>query len=156
YSPDLLATCVQDEFVAMLPESNACDAAVTVCGNRSLFTHTIRSPRRTRNSGGLYCMFSMTTVCATPVAGRCASAATMSDEPNSATRHGQSSHERIISLGTALAQLRLQLLRHIEVRHECRPHLDQQCLELSVLSARDQSLVQRAQYRLMVGDFVID
>src|SRR5215831_7646580 len=138
----------------MLPESNACDAAVTVCGNRSLFTHTIRSPRRTRNCAALYCMFSMTTVCEAPFAACCSSAALRPDERTSA--ESQSSNPGRTTLGTALAQLRLQVLCHAEVCHERRPYLDQQRLQLGILRARDQRLVQRVQHGFMVGDFVID
>src|SRR5215831_2261666 len=138
----------------MLPESNACDAAVTVWGNRSLFTHTIRSPRCTRNCAGLYCMFSMTTVCEVPFAACCSSAALRPDARISAA--SQSRRPRRSSLGTALAQLRLQLLRHVEMCHERRSHLDQQRFQLGILCARDQGLVERAQHGFMVGDFVVD
>src|SRR6516225_7813590 len=144
----------------MLPESNACDAEVAVWGNRSLFTHTILSPRCTCNTAGLNCMFSMTTVCTAPCAGCFAPAAAMlPDERRNAAGQSQRSRARSVSpgrLGTALAQSRLDLLRHVEVGHERGPHLDQQRLELCVLGTRDQSLVQRIQHGLVVGDLVVD
>src|SRR5215831_4312096 len=143
----------------MLPEANACDAAVAVWGNRSLLTHTIRSPRCTCNSAGLNCMFSITTVCTAPCAGCVASAAALvPDESRTAASQSQRNAPRVSpsSLGTALAQLSLYLLRHVEVRHERRPHLDQERLELSVLRARDQSLIQRAQHGFVVRDLVVD
>jgi cyanophycinase-like exopeptidase len=72
----------------------------------------------------------MVTVRTAPLAGRRASAAVMSEEIKSAARERQGSHRRIVSLGTGLAQFRLYLLRHVEVRHKRRPHLDQQRLQL--------------------------
>ena len=58
--------------------------------------------------------------------------------------------------GGAPGELRLQLLGVIEVRDECRPHLDQQRFQLGILGARNQRLVERIDYRLMVGHLVID
>src|SRR5687767_10805184 len=63
---------------------------------------------------------------------------------------------RIAVSTTALAQRRLDVLRVLEMRHEGRPHLDQQRLQFGVLRTRDQGLVECVDDRLVVGDLVVD
>ena len=51
---------------------------------------------------------------------------------------------------------RLDGLRVLEVRHECRTNLLEQGLELRVLRVGDQSFVEGIEDGLMVGDLVVD
>ena len=44
----------------------------------------------------------------------------------------------------------------LEVRHECRPDFDEEGLQIRVLSAGDQGLVDGVDHLLVVGDFVLD
>src|SRR5579862_2773543 len=116
----------------MLPESKALASAVTVWGNRSLFTHTMRSPRCTVSCAGLNCRFSMTTVCTTAAAGLSEPAVAA---PVTVSAASSGSAARL--LRTRTAQLGLQCLGVLEVCLECRSYLHQQRLELRILRARD-------------------
>src|SRR5262245_7437687 len=91
----------------------------------------------------------MTTVC---VAGLAAGAAVpgvilQRSGPSTAARRASAS---------SLLERRLDLLGMLEMRDECRAHLDQQGLELGVLGAGDERLVDRVEHRLVVGDLVVD
>src|SRR5664279_4077208 len=55
-----------------------------------------------------------------------------------------------------LAERRLQALRVLQMRHERRSHRDEQALQLGVLRARDQRLVDGVEHLLVVGDLVVD
>src|SRR6476620_6317176 len=128
----------------MLCESNAFEAALAVWGNKSLFIHTTRSPGRTVSVAGSKRIRSITMTC---VAG---SASVALQDTASATA-------RIIARSTtALAQFALQMLRMLQVRDKRGPHLDEERLQLSVLRARNQGLVERAQNALVIRDLMID
>ena len=44
----------------------------------------------------------------------------------------------------------------LQVPHKGRPYLDNQCLQLLILGAGDQGLVDRVENLLVVRDFVVD
>jgi hypothetical protein len=44
----------------------------------------------------------------------------------------------------------------LEVRHERRPHFDEERLQIRVLGARDQRLVEGVDHLLVVRNFVLD
>src|SRR5579862_37964 len=138
----------------MVPESNALLTVVTVWGSGSLFTHTIRSPRCTVSVAGLNCRPSMVTVyCVGRAAGAEKIAAHDPRAPSVASAHAAN----LIALSAcALAQLRLQAPGVIQMRYEGRSHFHQQCLELRVLGAGDQSLIHRLQHRFVIGHLVIN
>src|SRR5262249_11554645 len=128
--------------------------AVTVCGKGSLLTQITVSPRLTVSLSGSYFTPSITTVwvdaaAAVPIAApppntnASAQASAACDGPHSL-------------LGPLCPKLRLDRLGMVEVRYECRPHLDDQRLQLLVLGVGDERRVDRIEHRLMVGDFVSD
>src|SRR5438128_1098421 len=143
----------------MLLESNV-PPAVAVCGNGSLFTHTTRSPRLTVRVSGTKRVPSIATVwvlaatagMANPTA---AAMRNTSPVPPATPRMRETCRARspIIVL---LAHLGLQALRMLEMRDECRPHLDQQRFQLFVLRIRHERLVQGIDDGLVVGHLVID
>jgi len=53
------------------------------------------------------------------------------------------------------AQGALQVLRVLQMRHERRPHLDQQLFQLDIVRVGDQGSVQRIQDALVIGDFMV-
>src|SRR5262245_27129232 len=123
--------------------------AVAVCGKKSLFTHTTESPTRTVRSSGLKVVASMTTLCVAGLAAGCAVPGPMpkSTGPSSAAR--SASEDVLLEAG-------LDLLGMLEMRHEGRARLFQQGLELGVLGAGDEGLVDRVEHGLVVGDLVVD
>src|SRR6516164_2353188 len=136
----------------MLPESKALSFAVTVCGKRSLFTHTIRSPRCTVSCGGLNCIPSIVTVCC--VAGTARLENSRPPAPSS-TRFARASRTRGVPSGATL-QFRLDLLCMIKVRDKSWPHLDQESFQLGILRTRNECFVHCLQHGLVIGDLVVD
>src|SRR5512135_2041281 len=145
-------------------------AAVTVCGNGSLLIHVTVSPRFTVIVSGSNLTPSMTTVC------RAGVAAAIAPAPAWSNPHAQTSAtasrwlrscpprcpdralmRRSLAVdGVLLAKRRLDLFGVLEVPHEGRPHLHDQCLQLFVLGTGDERLVDRVEHLLMVSDFVVD
>jgi hypothetical protein len=61
-----------------------------------------------------------------------------------------------VSVVASFAELRLDLLRVLEMGDERRPYLDDESLQLLVLGVRDERLVHRVDHRLMIAHLVID
>jgi len=117
----------------MLPESNPGPAELAVCGTRSLFTHTKRSPRCAVTAGGLTRMFSITTTWVSDA--HAASAGTIPRQAVKAqARTQQPARKRprgfattqIWGLPTVLAQFGLQVLGMFKVLDKRRPYLDEE------------------------------
>src|SRR4051812_25691686 len=120
----------------MLLESKV-RAAVAVCGNGSLFTHTTRSPRLTVSVSGMKRVPSMATVwvfaASAPVDNPTAAAMNSAIPILPAGRRMRERSGARSPLITLLAHLGLYALRMLQMRNERRPYLDQQCLQLSIL-----------------------
>src|SRR5581483_277056 len=143
----------------MLLESNV-PAAVAVCGNGSLLTHTTRSPRLTVRVSGTKRVPSIATVwvvAATVGMANPTAAAMRNTSPVlPATPRRRETGRARTPIIILLADLRLQALRMLEMRNERRSHLDQQRFQLLVLGTRNQRLVQRIDDGLVIGDLVVD
>src|SRR5262245_14530283 len=113
----------------------------------SLLVQTMVSPAATSRRSGTNFMPSMRTWCVFPAA-----CTAWLPRSNTATE-SQASDVRFMSL---LRQRSLQMLGVLEVRFDCRAHLHDQRLQLTVLRVRDKHLVDRAEDLLVVDDFVID
>ena len=145
---------------AIEPESKA-PAAVAVCGNGSLLIQTTTSPRRTVSVSGTYTQSldhdlvrARRPVGRDGVARRGRPARRRAIQP---AQRGRSAPTRPIApVSPFLPSLRLQALCVLEVRDERRPDLDQQGLQLGVLRARDERLVDRVEHLLVVRDLVVD
>src|SRR4051812_32314597 len=107
----------------------------------------MESPAAASTRSGTSFMPSMVTRCVLPAAIR-------SDDAASAAARASARTAR--SMGSALSEAALQVLRMIQVGGDRRPHLLDQTLQLGVLRARDESLVDRVEHGLMVGHLVID
>src|SRR5262249_50456340 len=154
----------------MIFESKAPSPAVAVWGNGSRFTQTTVSPWRTVSGSGLNATASITPVCVGVRRGAFGSTASESipaGQPDNTSHaaHNSARATRPLSRwrprGTASPltgslETGLYLLRLLEMRHEGRPRLREQLLELGVLRVRDQRLVHRVEHALVVHDLVID
>lgn len=107
----------------MLPESNTL-GAVAVCGTKSLFRQTTRSPRRTVSVSGVKRMLSITTVwvwdaaCAMPLPH-----APASRSVSAQTGFRQASALAAFLSATTLAQIGFKLLGVLQMFDKCRTRL---------------------------------
>src|SRR5215472_3259 len=130
-------------------------AAVAVCGNGSRLVQTTTSPRLTLSVAGANCTACMTTSCVVP-ARSAATATTPSVAIASAAAAARTRRRPGREASALLAKLRLHHLRVLEVGDERRPHRDEQVLQLRVLRARDQRLVERIDHLFVVRDLLLD
>src|SRR5687767_14836586 len=98
----------------------------------------------------------MLTVCVTGLAAPAAvPGATEVARPSTRARRPRDRYENGL-FTNALLEFRLDRLGEVEVRNERRTHLHEQRLQLLVLHAGDQGLVDGVEHRGVIRDLVVD
>src|SRR5688572_23041575 len=119
----------------------------------SLLTQVTESPGAMVSDAGSKLVASIVTVCMTGLAFFCVAPAPAL--PISSTRAVRRSFLATRSSVPGLAERRLNLLGMLEMRNERRAHLDQQRLQVGVLGAGDQRLVDRFEHLGVVRDLMV-